>query len=115
MTLRMPKSIHCGQIHVDDKFVILTENFEKNHDFLRFLEFIQNHSRIIQGSFPELQDIKIHDRTAIQAPLGLSEEFQKFDLKRIILMTFWTHFFHFRHADACVACGKSRGQSSNDS
>ena len=45
MTLRMPKSIHCGQIHVEDKFVILTENFEKNHEKMKFPEFIQNHSR----------------------------------------------------------------------
>ena len=107
----MPKSIHCGQIHVGDKFVILTENFEKNHDFLRFLEFIQNHSRIIQGSFPELQDTKIHDETPIQATLGLPEEFRKFHLKLIILMSFGTHFSHFRHADACVACGGPRGNT----
>ena len=84
-------------------------NFEKNYDFLRFLEFIQNHSRIIQGSFPELQGIKIHDKTPIQATLGLPEKNQNFDLKPIILMSFGTHFSDFSHADACVACGGPRG------
>ena len=74
-----------------------------------------NRSRIIPGRFPELEGIKIHDTTAIQAPLGIPEEFQKFDLKPIILMSFGTHFFHFPHADACVACGGPRGQHLNDS
>ena len=45
MTLRMLKSIHCGQIHVDDKVVVLTENFVKNHEKMSDPKLIQNHSR----------------------------------------------------------------------
>ena len=51
---------------------------------------MSNPSTIIPGRFPELQDIKTHHKTAIQATLGLPEKFQKFDLKPIILMTFGT-------------------------
>ena len=38
--------------------------------------FFPNRSRIIPGSFPELQDIKIHHRTPIQATLGLQKNFK---------------------------------------
>ena len=45
----------------------------------------QNSFRIIPGRFPELQDIKIHHRTPIQAPLRLPEKIQNFDEN----LSFW--------------------------
>ena len=75
------------------------------------LKFIRNHSRKVPGA-PEHQ--KTSSNIILSDP-GPSGKNWKNLQKLVILRGFGYQFYHFRHADACVAMRRASRVTLNDS
>ena len=81
------------------RFSFWVKILKKNHEKMNDLKLIQNHSRkVLRASG--------HQKTSwniILTDPGPSGKNSKIRQKLVILRSFGTQFYHFRHADACVA------------
>ena len=89
----------------------MNENIEKYLEQINDLELIWNHSRKVPGA-PGHQ--KTSSNIILSVP-GSSGTNSKIRQKLVILRSFGTHFYHFRHADACVALRRASRVILNDS
>ena len=94
-------------VHVGQNF----ENFHEKNDF----------SQIDQGSSQEAssprasKNMKNHHRSDLGRLWGHFKKSSKIILKPIILKSFWTYIFNFRHAGACVILQVASRRESNES